>query len=101
MRISLAPAPLVVNTGSPLTSETGDALELLMNMWSSLASWLGTDACFDRAEVECCSSKLDCSNVRPRDEWTEYTSDAPKLEPRVPVAGVVGGGGAPLTGSDR
>jgi hypothetical protein len=38
---------------------------------------------------------------RPRDEWTEYTSDAPKLEPRVPVAGVVGRGDAPLTGSDR
>jgi hypothetical protein len=72
----------------------GDALELHMNMCNSLASWLGTDACFDHAEVERCSSKLDHSGVGPRDKWTEYTSDAPKLDPCVLSVGVVNGGGA-------
>ena len=104
MRISLAPtltpppAP-PVNTGRPLTSETGEALELHTNMWSSLASWqLGTAPAGlddDRAEAER-SSKLDCRGVGPRDECIEYSSAAPKLEARAPPAGG-GGGGAPST----
>jgi hypothetical protein len=102
MRISLAPtltpppAP-PVKSGRPLTSETGEALELHTNMWSSLASWqLGTAPAGlddDRAEAER-SSKLDCRGVGPRDECIEYSSAAPKLEARAP-AEVVGGGGAP------
>ncbi|KAL5654546.1 hypothetical protein ACJX0J_033865, partial [Zea mays] len=40
------------------------------------------------------SSKLDCRCVGPRDECIEYSSAAPKLEARAPLAGV---GGAPST----